>query len=227
MFRLSLVIALTLGALWLAPSSLAQDKEKTAGLGAPDTSAPAEKLTRETLARFDKGDPGWKVRMESLVGLVRAGPAAVPVLVDALKGGSPSVREFAAQVLAVLADPATRPALVGALEDREPGVRVHAVKALTMFGGLELTDRQRQVLEEDSHWMLRHYIGIAVARDDKPNPEAIRRALVEYDLAQMDTARLGRVAPDFSLADAAGQTHRLSQFRGQKTVILEFHSGDG
>ncbi|MBI1913722.1 MAG: HEAT repeat domain-containing protein [Planctomycetes bacterium] len=186
-----------------------------------------EKAARETLAQFDKGDPGWKVRMEALVRLVRAGSAAVPILVDALHKGAPSTREFSAQVLAAVADPATRPALVLSLQDPEPGVRVHAIRALRRLGRLELTDHQRQVLEKDSHWMLRHYLEIAVLPDDAPNPAAMRKTLMGYDLTRMDAARLGQAAPDFSLADAGGRTYRLSQFRGKKTVVLEFNSGDG
>jgi hypothetical protein len=212
----------------LTPPSGAGDKPKTpSGIERPEESAAAAKTARTALAKFAKGDPGWRVRMESLVGLAKAGPAVAPVLVKALKDGSPLAREFAAQALAVVAEPSTRPALVRALEDPEAGVRVHAVKALTMFGPLELTDRQRQVLEDRSHWMLRHYIGIAMSRDDKPNPSAIRKALSEYDLSQMDIARLGHLAPDFSLPDAGARSYRLSQFNGQKMVVLEFHTGDG
>jgi peroxiredoxin len=33
---------------------------------------------------------------------------------------------------------------------------------------------------------------------------------------------VGKPAPDFSLTDASGQTYRLSEFRGKKTVILTF-----
>jgi hypothetical protein len=190
--------------------------------------AAAEKAARNTLARFDKGDPGWKVRMESLVGLVKAGPGAVPVLVEALKNRSPSIREFVAQVLAVLADPGTRPALERALTDAEPGVRIYAIKALSMSGRLVLTEPQREQLKKASkaYWM-REYIDNVVRRDETPNPAAIRRALREYDLTTLDRARLGRVAPDFALADGGGQTYRLSQFRGRKLVILQFGSGEG
>jgi hypothetical protein len=74
--------------------------------------------------------------------------------------------------------------------------------------------------------MMRDYIEVALRRDDKPNPEAIRKALKDFDPASMDIARLGQAAPDFALPDAQGQTHRLSQYRGKKTVVLEFHSGD-
>ena len=58
---------------------------------------------RTILAKFDKGDPGWQVRMQSLVRLARAESDAVPALIEALKTGSPTTREFAAQALAMFA----------------------------------------------------------------------------------------------------------------------------
>src|SRR5262249_3521106 len=69
MVRSSLRTALTLSALWwLAPTLLADDKEKTAAdLGKPKAGAAVEKAAQDTLAQFDKGDPGWKVRMEAWV----------------------------------------------------------------------------------------------------------------------------------------------------------------
>src|SRR5262245_44099472 len=53
--------------------------------------AAGEKASRDALARFDKnwkdytnaphyGDPRWKLKVETLVRLARAGPAALPVL---------------------------------------------------------------------------------------------------------------------------------------------------
>ena len=198
------------------------------GLAAQDKAA-AEKAARNVLSRFDKGDPGWKVRMESLVRVVKAGPDAVPVLVEALKDRSPSIREFAAQVLAVVADPGTRPALERALSDPEPGVRIYAIKGLSMSGKLVLTQPQREQLKKAYHdyYWIHEYIGNVVRRDDTPNPAAVQRALTEYDLTTLDRARLGQVAPDFALVDGQGQTYRLSQFRGRKIVILEFTTGDG
>jgi hypothetical protein len=62
----------------------------------------------------------------------------------------------------------------------------------------------------------------ALTRDDEPNPEPIRKALRDYDLARMDSAQLGKPAPDFTLADASGKTWHLRQFRGEKTVVLVF-----
>src|SRR5262245_37166825 len=64
-----------------------------------------EKAVRDTLAKSAKGDPGWKVRMEALVRLVKAGPAAVPVLEEALKKESPPARALATQALAVIRGP--------------------------------------------------------------------------------------------------------------------------
>jgi hypothetical protein len=81
--------------------------DKTAGdLGKPGAIAAAEKAARDTLAQFDEGDAGWKVRMEAWVRLVKAGPAAVPVLEQALKKESPAVRAVATQAIAVMRGPA-------------------------------------------------------------------------------------------------------------------------
>jgi hypothetical protein len=142
---------------------LADDKEKTSGdLGKPRASAAAEKAARDTLAQIARGDPGWKARMEALVRLVKAGPAAVPVLEGALKKESPAARALAAQALAVICGPGD-----------------------------------------------------------------IRKAVTDCDLSELDGARLGHVAPDFSLSDLSGKVCRLSQFRGKKAVVLTFLLDDG
>jgi hypothetical protein len=181
--------------------------------------------TREILSRFDKGSPGWKVRMECLVRLAKAGPGVVPLLVEALQRGSPSVRAFAAQALAALADSRARPALTRALDDPSQAVRIYAVRGLSRLGPVKLTDEQRRRIEAKAHWMLRHYISSVLIRKHPPDPKAVRQALASYDLSRMGTARLGRMAPDFALKDVDGKTHRLSAFRG-KIVLLEFNVGD-
>jgi hypothetical protein len=108
MARSSFRTALTLAALcWLAAPLLADDREKSSGdLGKPSSGATAEQAARDTLARVARGDPGWKVRMEALLRLVKAGPAVVPVLEEALKKESPAARALAAQALLVLRGPA-------------------------------------------------------------------------------------------------------------------------
>jgi HEAT repeat protein len=143
--------------------------------------------------------------------------------VDALQKGPPPAREFAAQALVLFAEPGIRPALERALADPEWGVRIYAIQALSMLGRLAPTERNRRILQRDPNkWGVRPMMAAALARDDKPDPAELRRALAGYDLGKMDTARLGETAPDFTLTDYTGKTYRLSQFRGKRTVILRF-----
>jgi HEAT repeat protein len=185
--------------------------------------AAAEKEARQIVARFDKGDPGWKVRMEALVRLARAGPAVVPVLAEALHKGPPLTRELAAEALVHFAEPSTRPDLEQALADPKSGVRLYAIQALSMLGPLPRTERHQQILSKDpSFWSVRPMMAAALARDDRPSAAQLRKQLADYDLRQLDSARLGELAPDFTLTDISGKSYRLSQFRGKKTVVLRF-----
>ena len=195
--------------------------------GAAGEGPAAGKAARDTLARLEKGNPGGDERMRALVSLAKAGPAAVPALVETLRKGSPPNRAFAAWVLGVLADPAARPALEKALGDPEQEVRSQAVLALRMLGPLKLTDRQRRLLEK-SNFHVRAHLDLALEQDDDPNPAALRKALADYDPARIGTARVGQPAPDFALADLAGKAHRLGRIRegkgagGPKPVVLMF-----
>jgi HEAT repeat protein len=187
-----------------------------------DGAAPRQ-VVRDVLAQFDKGDPGWKARMEALIRLVKAGPGVAPFLTEALKRDSPSAREFAAQALVLFADPNTRTALEQAVEDPESGVRLYAIHALSMLGRLPRTERYEQMVADDPNkWGVRAMMAAALEREDRPDPAALRQALAEYDLRTLDSARIGEPAPDFTLADHTGKTFRLSQFRGNKTVVLRF-----
>src|SRR5262245_43249279 len=61
--------------------------------------ATPRKAARAALAGFEKANGDWKVRMDALVRLAQIGPAAAPVLLEALKDSKPGTREFAAQAL--------------------------------------------------------------------------------------------------------------------------------
>src|SRR5262249_46814009 len=129
---------------------------------------------RDVLNRFNKewkaytneptlGDPRWKLRMEPLVRLARAGPAAIPLLEEAAKKDSKwsaSTRQLAEDL---------------------------------------------QGLFKKPEW---------------------RTALANYDLSQMDRARVGKLEPYFALKDATGTTYRLSQFRDKKVVVVAFVLAD-
>jgi hypothetical protein len=176
-----------------------------------------------TLARFDKNDPGWKVRMKALVEMAKVGPKAVPVLVEALKTGSPSTREFAAQALVLFPDSSNRPALEEALAHPNPQVRFYAIQALSMLGVLPPSDLHQRILTSDpSTFGVRPMMATALTPGDRPSAVELRKALADYNLHSMYSARIGGIAPDFTLLDFTGKTYRLSQFRGKKTVVLRF-----
>src|SRR5438132_12887722 len=95
----------------------------TCGQKGPDSAL--EEAARDALAKFDKnwkdytnepnfGDPRWKLKMETLVKLAKAGRTAIPLLEGAAKEGSPwapHARELAMYVLGVCRDmPAVRDA---------------------------------------------------------------------------------------------------------------------
>ena len=44
-----------------------------------------------------------------------------------------------------------------------------------------------------------------------------------YPLTAMATLKVGERAPDFALPDQHGETVRLSDFRGKKSVVLAFY----
>ncbi len=224
MLMRSLRIGLILPAILLfMPSSWAEAQEATGQLGKPGADATATQVARDILAQFAKGDPGWKTRLEGLIRLVKAGPGVTPVLTEALNKGSPLTREFAAQALVLFADPGTRPALEQAVEDPQPGVRIYAIHALSMLGRLTRTERlERMLVNDPSRWGVRPMLEAALDREDRPDPAALRKALAGYDLRTLDSARVGEMAPDFTLTNFTGETYRLSQFRGKKTVVLRF-----
>jgi HEAT repeat protein len=168
-----------------------------------------------------------KLEMECLVKLMRIGSAAVPVLVDCLKDKEepPSTRALAAHALGFLADDRTRPVLLQAIEDKDGFVQAYSRKALGRLGRLQETPKLREVAGKDPTRSAYIDMMFVLTRDDEPNPEPIRQALRNYDLARMDGARLGKPAPDFTLADASGKTWHLGQFRGKQAVVLIFLVG--
>jgi len=170
----------------------------------------------------------WKARMECLVQLMKMGPAAVPDLIAFLKNEKtpPATRALAAEALGFLADDRARPALLQAIEDKDGSVQANAEKALGRLGRLETEPKLRKLLaQRDPESGSYFNLTFLLTRDDRPNPDPIRQALRNYDLARMDSAHLGKAAPDFTLADASGKTWRLDQFRGKKPVLLIFLIG--
>jgi HEAT repeat protein len=140
-----------------------------------------------------------------------------------LQKGQPATRELAAQALVLLADESTRPALEKALDDPNSGVRVSAIHALSMLGPVPPTERHLRLLTSDpTLFGVRPMMAAALEREGRPKAGELHRELANYDLRQLDSARVGEMAPDFTLKDYNGKPYRLSQFRGQKTVVVRF-----
>jgi len=213
--RLPLVLArLTLAGLFAVPGVTAARSNDADG-----------QLTREVLAAFDKGDPGWKARMRALVRIANLGPDAVEPLVEALGNGPPAAREFAAHALVMFNDPRAKPALQKAAADPKPTVRIYAVQALRLMGPLEPADRWEK-LRKDPDRGVRSVVAGALDCKEQPRPQAARKAWAGYDLAKLDSARVGRLAPDFTLAGHDGKTYRLGDYRGKKEVVLRYFKLD-
>lgn len=213
----------------LGGAVLAQD-ERANELPKADAAAAAVHAAKDALARFAKdGNPdgwehgrrNWKMRMECLVQLAKAGPDAVPVLVEALQAEAPFQRGFAAQALAFLADPSAQPALEQLFADPEWRVQLLAVKALSRIGKLDATPDYLKIAEKAGKGV-DLTMRFALERDDEPDSQSILKALADYDLSKMDSAEVGRTAPELTLPDASGKTYTLDQFRGNRSVVLTF-----
>src|SRR5262249_44154431 len=160
-----------------------------------DCAASALNEARDALALFEKGNGDWKVRMEALVRLAQIGPAAAPVLIEALKDSKPATREFTAQALVAFAASPAKPPLHRALADPKPGVRLYAIQALSMHGPLQRTKEHERILKEDpAFWAVRTMMAAALERADRPNQAEMRKELARYDLNKMDSAHIGELA---------------------------------
>lgn len=173
-----------------------------------------------------RDDAGWKARMRALCELARAGAEATEVLEKGLTADDAATRVFAAQALALLVHPRAKDMLVTALDDRNPVVRLYALDALSMFGKLPDADPYRMLRQKDPNRDVRSHAAFAIERDDVPQPDAISRALQDYDTKVLATARLGEQAPDFTLTSVAGKPVRLSDYRDKEPVVLIFIYGD-
>jgi len=219
--QMTLLSAFPVAAHWANEQTARTDQAVKYANAGPETQI--RKRILSTLARFDKNDPGWKVRMEALVELAKTGPKAIPVLVHALETGSPSTQEIAAQALVLFPDPGNRPSLEQALAHSNPQVRFYAIQALSMLGALPAKDHYQRILTTDpSVYGIRPMMATALTPGDRPNAVELRKALADYNLRKMDSSQIGAMAPDFELLDFTGKSYRLSQFRDKRTVVLRF-----
>lgn len=172
-------------------------------------------------------DGGWKARMLALQGFVRSGEAAVPVLQDALGSDDVSQRILAAQALGYLAPHAEVERLTDALANEpSPTVRLYLVDAIGMHGEAGRSFDWDSFLEGEANRDVRKHVGYVREREGRVVDSTVVEELASWDPSGMDTAVVGRPAPDFELTSAQGDRVKLSDFRGEKSVVLVFIYGD-
>ena len=109
------------------------------------------------------------------------------------------------------------------LTDEYSRVRIYAIRALSMLGPLKPAARYEEIAASDPNFFGdRQMAELALQRKDKPDPAALRQAWADFDLGKLDSARVGKLAPDFSLAGYSGKAHRLNDFRGKTVVLVYF-----
>ena len=172
-------------------------------------------------------DDTWKTRMRAMQKLVEIGKAAVPALLEATNAKEDSTRIFATQTLGYLAAHAPRERLLQlARKDPNAAVRLYAVDAIGMQGGPEPTAELSALKKKQKNRDVLKHIGYALERDGQGIEEDVVERLARFDPTRIDTAVLGKAAPDFELTTPDDKTVRLSDFRGKQAVVLVFVYGD-
>ena len=82
---------------------------------------------------------------------------------------------------------------------------------------LKKTEKNRDVLK---------HIGYAMQRKEQGVTAEVIDALVNWDPKTIDSAEIGKAAPNFELATPDGKSIRLADFRDKKPVVLVFIYGD-
>ena len=175
----------------------------------------------------DKQDETWKMRMRTLQLLVHAGEESISPLLEALKNGDDETRVFAAQTLGYLAPNVPRePLLEAATNDPVNAVRLYAVDALGMQGDRDLADDLKPLLKTEENRDVKKHIGYALERGKQGLEEKVIEELLNWDADTIDSAEIGKLAPDFNMLTGDGESVRLSDYRGKKAVVLVFVYGD-
>ena len=172
-------------------------------------------------------DTLWEARFRALQGLVAAGDAAIDPLLQVLSDGQEPERILAAQTLGFLAPNVSREALLRAIRsDRSAAVRLYAVDSLGMQGGLDLKEELTKIARSEQNGDVKKHIAYAIARGREGLDPQVAHGLVAWDAAQLNSAKLGEMAPDFTLRSLTGEAVTLSGYRGKQAVVLVFIYGD-
>lgn len=171
----------------------------------------------------DLSDRAWRIRLLAIRDLVRLGNVAVPELIKSSSDENSHVRNIAAFVLGLNPAAASDEALLEMLrQDTDPVVRSQAAISLAQLKSEVALPVLRDLAKNDVSRDVRHQCDLAVYRITKyEGPEAdLAAAYGSLDESQFDQVRVGEPALDFELTDTDGKPWRLSDFRGEKDVVL-------
>ena len=168
----------------------------------------------------------WKTYALTMSQLMAMGDAAVPGLIKGCDDPNFQVRALSARMLGFLHASASVSKLITLLDDKRAPVALLAADALGQIrapAGLAALRAARGRLKSGD--VLLH-ISKALDRDVALEDD-VQTQLLRINDRNIDSAKVGLPAPDFTLKDPAGKQWRLSDFRGKKTVVLVFIYGDG
>ena len=172
----------------------------------------------------DSGD--WKTRMKSIQSLVANGKDSIPAIEKHLSDEDTPTRIMAAQAIGYLAPHADIEKLQTAFaNEKDAAARLYLADAIGMSGQGEQVDWKKLAKGEKNRDVIKH-IRYAMQRKDSAVDQPVVDTLTNWDFDSMSLVKEGQAAPDFTLSSVDGVEYKLSQFKGNKPVVLVFVYGD-
>src|SRR6056297_3980860 len=179
------------------------------------------KLQKDGIA--DLNDEDWKIRLLCVRDLVLALPDHASEVRRGLEHSDQHVRQITAQAIAVGRDKPSIAALKRLLAS-DPSALVRSQAAMSL-GQLEATEAIALLegkFRSDASRDVRHQCELALDQiaTRAGASEDQYQAFRSLDESQFERANIGKLAPEFSLKDTAGETWSLENQRGEWVVLV-------
>lgn len=173
-----------------------------------------------------EGDTSWIAYATALSKLVAMGDEALPGLIAGSESPSVQVRALCARVFGFLGNKSATPTLIKLLDDKSALVVVLAVDSLGQLQDPAGLEALRVTRQKHTNGDVLLHIKKALDRG-VPLEDGVREQVIQMNSETINSAKVGQLAPEFSLQDSDGKEWRLADFRGKKPVVLVFIYGDG